>query len=301
MKHTNMDQIRLLSSNVPGHLKEAVTILLKGKNHELKDMLPIPLQAIQETADNCLDLATAVEKKFEQSAAQLDHTRERYDKACDKLMADSDKLGKIMADIAKLDIQKIDFETIKSTLSKGIKALGELREQWDKVVRFFQMMSNLIKCCLNTSLKEFLECAGFTQTGCLKGFFPISSLKKDMIYRHAFQAAKISHVVNMIAGSYVEISNNHLMDRIAGLGKLLGYDPEKEMNELLKEREKLHSGLQTAQKSIVDLVKKRKAEFESKVAARVNKIKTEIENALPPPTASHVNEHKKGLDADDFI
>lgn len=229
--------------------------------------------------------------KIQQSSAQLDHSREKYDKACDKLMADSEKLGKIMADIAKLDIQKVDFETIKSTLSKGIRALGELREQWGKIVRFFQMMSNLIKCSLNTSLKGFLEYAKVSQKSSLEGF-PITSLKKDMIYMQAFQAAKIAYVVNMIAGSYVEISNAHLMDRIAGLGKLLGYDPEKEVRELLIEREKLQNGLQQAQASIRELVKKRKTEFETKVATRVRKIKSELENALPPPPPSDRTEER---------
>lgn len=223
--------------------------------------------------------------KIEQTSAHLQNTRERYDKACDKMMESSEKLGNIMAEIAKLDIKKIDFETTRKTLSKGIKTLGELREQWGKIVMFFQMMSNLIKCSLNKSLKGFLEHTKVAQTHALKGF-PPSKLKKDMIYKQAFDASKISHVVNMIAGSYVEISNQHLMHRIAGLGKLLSYDHEKDMTQIQRERLLLHEGLQDAQESIKNLVLKRKKEFDDQCVARVNKIKTELKSVLPPEDPS---------------
>ena len=42
-------------------------------------------------------------------------------------------------------------------LIKGMKALAEVREQWGKMVRFFQMLSNIIKCCLHSSLTDFVE------------------------------------------------------------------------------------------------------------------------------------------------
>lgn len=223
--------------------------------------------------------------KIEQTSAHLGNIRERYDKACNEMMESSEKLGNIMAEIAKLDIKKIDFETTRKTLSKGIKTLGELREQWGKIVMFFQMMSNLIKCSLNKSLKGFLEHTKVAQTHALEGFSP-SKLKKDMIYKQAFEASKISHVVNMIAGSYVEISNQHLMHRIAGLGKLLSYDHEKDMVQIQRERLLLHEGLQDAQKSIRNLVLKRKKEFDDQCVARVNKLKTELKSVLPPEDPS---------------
>lgn len=223
--------------------------------------------------------------KVEQASAQLENTRERYDKACDKLMENNEKLGKVMADIAKLNIENISFEKIRETLGKGIKALGELRQQWSKIVMFFQMMSNLIKCSLNKSLTSFLEHANTAEMRRLEGK-SVSMVKRDMIYKQAFQGAKIAHVVNMIAGCYVEISNKHLMSRIAGLGKLLGFDPEKEMDEILKERRLLHQGLQEAQKSIKDLIIKKKKEFDRNSVERANKIKCELQAALPPTSES---------------
>lgn len=248
---------------------------MQGPNQ--KEMPPPPVES-NSAVKHAIEMSRF---KVEQTSAHLQNTRERYDKACDKMVESSEKLGSIMAEIAKLDIKKIDFETTRKTLSKGIKTLSELREQWGKIVMFFQMMSNLIKCSLNKSLKGFLEHTKVAQTHALKGF-PPSKLKKDMIYKQAFEASKISHVVNMIAGSYVEISNQQLMHRIAGLGKLLSYDHEKDMAQIQRERVLLHEGLQDAQTSIKNLVLKRKKEFDDQCVARVNKLKTELKSVLPP-------------------
>ena len=219
--------------------------------------------------------------KIQHASAQLESSREKYDKTCDRMLDASQKLGELIAEIKRLNIQEINFEQIRETLMKGIKALGELREQWDKLVSFFQMMSNIIKCCLNTSLKGFLEYARTSQTHSLKGY-PITSLKKDMIYHQTFQANKIAHVVNMIATSYVEVSSRHLTHRIAGLGGMLGLDPEKDAHKIEMERQKLLNGCEEAQADIRNLVKKRKNDFDRQVTSRIQTIETELRNALPP-------------------
>ena len=44
----------------------------------------------------------------------------------------------------------------------------------------------------------------------------MTDLRQDMIYQQAFQAAKISYVVNMVSTSYVKVSEKHITSRIAG-------------------------------------------------------------------------------------
>ena len=62
-----------------------------------------------------------------------------------------------MAETAELDMKKVDFEKIRETLKKGIIAFAELRDQWAKMVQFFQMTSNIIDVCLNKSVKKLTE------------------------------------------------------------------------------------------------------------------------------------------------
>ena len=105
------------------------------------------VQAAMQNAQLKIDTATHLIKD----------SQGRYDSSIKTLKESNDELGKVLAEIAKFDMQKINFEKIRETLIKGIKALAQLREQWGKLVLFFQTISNLIRCSLDTSLKEFIE------------------------------------------------------------------------------------------------------------------------------------------------
>ena len=261
--------------------------------------------------------------KIEASTAQLDSTKERYDKSCDNLIENTEKLGKIIAAISKLDIHKIDFQQIRETLIKGIRALGELREQWTKLVRFFQMMSNIIRCSMSTSLTDFTSMTEKTKQRKQETIgYTFKQHRIDMIYKQAFEAAKIAHLVNMISGAYVDVSNRYIMSKVAGLGKLQGYDAdsEKDQNAIQREFNALVGGCEEAQEGIKEVVLEHKREFDRRVETRIKSIKTELSAALPPPLPSDKTEAKikevvkkamdtvkevvptttKGLDPDDF-
>ena len=233
--------------------------------------------------------------RIEASTAQLDNTKERYDKSCDQLVENTEKLGQIIATIAKLDIENINFQQIRETLIKGIKALGELRQQWTKLVRFFEMMSNIIRCSMSTSLKDFsaMTDKAKKRRQAIEGY-TLTAMKKDMIYRQAFEAAKIAHLVNMISGAYVDVSNRYIMSKVAGLGKLQGYDAksEKDQQALKREFDALVEGCKDAQDGIKMLVLERKRDFDTRIESRIKTIKTELKKALPPPSPSDQTEAK---------
>lgn len=62
--HRNMDQIRMMSSNVQNHLKAAMKFLRQGDNQVRDDILPVPLFAIKNTADKCSILAFSIGNQF---------------------------------------------------------------------------------------------------------------------------------------------------------------------------------------------------------------------------------------------
>ena len=64
----------------------------------------------------------------------LSDTRKRHDESFRELRKQDEQLAKLLADMKKLDIEKIDFETIRKTLIKGIEALANLREKWGMLV-----------------------------------------------------------------------------------------------------------------------------------------------------------------------
>lgn len=147
----------------------------------------------------------------------LRDAKRRQEKSEDELKESGEKLTEVLSEMAKLDLQKIDFNQIRDTLIKGIKALAEVREQWGKLVDFFQMLSNLIKCCLHTSLQDFVDEAKSGREIQMDDYkIPLSNIFRDIIFEQASKANQIAYVVRTISGTYVQISNKHLMDKITG-------------------------------------------------------------------------------------
>ena len=205
----------------------------------------------------------------------------RQEKSSDELGKSNEKITQVLIDMTKLNIEKVDFDSIRETLVKGINALAELREQWGKLVRFFQMVSNIIKVCLNTSLKEFVDQVKIgrdLKMGDLS--VPLSNIFRDVIFEQASKSSQISFVVYTIADAYVQISNKHVMDQITALGRLIALDSTKDKQKIALERNKLFSGCQQAQNSIREIVMRAKDEFTANVDARIAKI-SEIEAKLP--------------------
>ena len=154
--------------------------------------------------------------RTETAKEMLKDSRRAYEASCDEVAKKSREVTNLLVEMKELDLKEIDMEKIRKTLVKGIQALGELREQWGKLVRFFQMLSNLVKCCLSTSLKTFVQTS---RNRLAQGDSGMSATMRDVIFEQAFQANQIAYVVNSISSVYVEVSDKHLMERITCLGK----------------------------------------------------------------------------------
>ena len=80
-----------------------------------------------------------------------------FHSVCEGLKETNQELRQFMVETAELDMKKVDFEKIRETLKRGIVAFAELRDQWSKMVQFFQMTTNIINVCLNKTVKKLTE------------------------------------------------------------------------------------------------------------------------------------------------
>ena len=225
--------------------------------------------------------------RTETAKEMLKDSRKAYEKSCDDVAKRTKDMGKLLAEMKGLDLKKVDMEQIKQTLVKGVKALAELREQWGKMVEFFQMLSNIVKCCLNTSLKSFVETS---QNRLAQTESSMSAVMRDTIFEQAFQANQIAYVVNSISSVYVEVSHKHLMERITCLGKLIALDPVSDEHEIRIKRQELNQGCDEAQKAISKIASEKKKEMTEAIDQRIKRIEREVEALLPPISESEVKE-----------
>ncbi|XP_072531210.1 uncharacterized protein [Salminus brasiliensis] len=213
--------------------------------------------------------------RIEQSRAQLNKTRETYEKSVENMEKNQKELTEILISMRNCEIKEIDFNTTIQMLVKGMDAMGRVKEQWEKMVRFFQMVSNIVKISLTKTLKDFVSTSEKTQSLS----YNAKLFSKDLLYNQAFQASNIASLVHMISACYTEVSEKYLMDRVSSLGKLMTMDKEKP--EFKKERLQLQNSCDEAQRGILRLVLKNKEEFEKKSDSRLEKIDNELLAILP--------------------
>ncbi|XP_036421521.1 myosin-1-like [Colossoma macropomum] len=213
--------------------------------------------------------------RIEQSRAQLDNTREIYEKSVENMEKNQKELTEILITMRSCEVKEIDFNTTIQMLVKGMDAMGRVKEQWEKMVRFFQMVSNIVKTSLSRTLKDFASTSEKTQSLSYNS----KLFSKDLLYSQAFQATNIASLVHMISATYTEVSDKYLMDRVSSLGKLMAMDKEKP--EFEHERLQLQNACDEAQKGILHLVLQNKDKFEKNSKSRLEKIDKELLAILP--------------------
>ncbi|KAI4883599.1 hypothetical protein NFI96_001368, partial [Prochilodus magdalenae] len=230
--------------------------------------------------------------RVEQSRAQMKQTRDVYEKSVENMEKNQKELTDILVTMRNCELKEIDFNTTIQMLVKGMDAMGRVKEQWEKMVRFFQMVSNIVKTSLSRTLKDFVSTSEKTQSLSYNS----KLFSKDLLYSQAFQASNIASLVHMISATYTEVSDKYLMDRVSSLGKLMGMDKTKP--EFEKERQQLQNSCDEAQRSILRLVLKNKDEFERKTDSRLEKIDKELLAILPaaaPEDMKSIKEAVKGI------
>ncbi|XP_049422257.1 uncharacterized protein LOC125882543 [Epinephelus fuscoguttatus] len=229
--------------------------------------------------------------KIEQSREQLKESREAYEKIAEKMEQNQKELTEILVEMQNCKIKEINFDTTIKMLFKGLDAMGRVKEQWEKMVRFFQMISNIVKCSLSKTLNSFVSTADDTK----KLSYNHKLFVKDMLYNQAFQASNVASLVHMISGTYTEVSSKYLMDRVSSLGKLMAMDKEKP--EFLNERLNLQQSCAAAQQGILQLVLKNKREFERKTDDRMAKIENGLKAILPAASPQETEKIKQIVQA----
>ena len=229
--------------------------------------------------------------KIAETKGLLERQEDRYDQTCKQLKESNEELSKVLESLAELSPEKLaNFDQIRDTLMRGIKALASVREQWQKLVEFFQFITNIIKVCQNESLKSFVEYVRVGQKRVLANGYADSDFMRDLIYEQVSQANTTSYVVWSISNTYVEISRNHLMSRLASLGQLIALDPEKERRTIERKKVELMEGSKEAQEAIKKLVLEAKEHFHDKVEKRIKQIETELLKVLPPEDPAKIKE-----------
>ncbi|XP_013401464.1 uncharacterized protein LOC106167278 [Lingula anatina] len=221
--------------------------------------------------------------KTEQAMSLLKNAEERHEKMAKDMKEKNEAAMNLMQEMSKQDVRRLDLETIRSVLFRGMKALASIRDQWAKLVEFFKMMSHIMECALTVSLEEFTNTVDGSCGDKKVGTLTLSHAVRDVLFEEAYMAIKISHLVNMLSTTYCEVSKDHIMGRIGVLYHIVAMDPKYQLEDMKYHQRQLLDGCQEAQRKIQELACSNAEEFHATIQERINRIEHEVSALLPPP------------------
>ncbi|CAF1276891.1 unnamed protein product [Didymodactylos carnosus] len=235
---------------------------------------------------NHIDVGSGVNSNInnEKIKAQLAQNRlyraeQRYDAMFLQLKEQEQEMTKIMMRIASLDLTIVDYKQVLELLRDAMGLLANIKEQWSNMALFFAGISTRAQIALNGTLVPFLNIARDTHSTILEyrdftreeRAFCIEQLKQEAI--GILNEASLLYIMSK---TYVDVSSQHLMQRLAGLSKLLTAKDDHERNQL---NNQLSIDTKLTQQHVTHLAIKRRQAYHDAVIKRQTEL-TQIIDSL---------------------
>lgn len=233
--------------------------------------------------------------RVENSKDELERAQAEYDKICKSQEQANEKLASILAEVAKINLMTADFEVIIDLLSRGLRELAHLKEQWGEMIHFFQTVSSLIGSSMNIRLKSFGDYCRAEKERVVPGY-SLAHFKRDLLYNQVFQASEIAQFLYHVTDSYVDVSKKFLVPNVERLMLLIQLDPDTQKKKIQTRLKDLEAECKTSQREIKTLVQRKKQEFDSYVKQKFRNIKR-IEQKSVPAIKASINE----IEPDDLV
>ena len=252
-----------------------------------------------------------ISDKTETGNYDLDHMKYKVDATFRRMVkadAEHDRAAKkarraanIVSDIAGLDMEKLDLDQIVDLLCRCLKQLGNLKEEWGKMISLFQRITNIIDTTLNTSLKSFADVANTTRFD-KPETFRLSGRKRQMLYDEVMKASEVAYFIQHFTESYTEVSEKFFLPVLEAMPRLLS--TEKGNSQIEENLKKLQTEADSAQAGINEHLDRKQQDFKATIQARLTAIEECLNTRIPEIESSctgTVEQRNTGtLDPDDF-
>jgi len=199
-----------------------------------------------------------------------------------------------------MGLQTTELPQVLKMIGEGLKAMGELKQEWSKMLEFFTGISNTIETATGPAMKSFEDWTRKTSENRLKkgnDFMP-SDMVKQQIWEITKEAGKTAFVVNRIAGCYSTISKDHLMPLVARLNSMIAMDRDIDATKIGEERLALHAASVSARATIDQITFENITRARSALQGRMRELDNLVETcipALPEPDRVTIQQEAKQI------
>ncbi|CAF4699342.1 unnamed protein product [Rotaria socialis] len=271
---TNLEDVEKIKSKLNGLISE--TKPLVAANSKGSDQAP-KLDLSPETPSQPSSSGGKYDNekfKITMTLDRLKQAEQRYDQIFSQLLEQQKEMKALMVKIAGLNMAKIRFEELIELMRQAILLLGNIRQQWGRLVQFFSEISIRTRIATNETLvpfvnrmKEVASIQDITQSERM--------LYVDLLKEQAVDIHRHTYVLYVMSRTYVDISNEFMMDKLSGLATMLTMQTDSEREQALR---KLDKDTNTAQAKVEALANERKRTFEAALTKRKNDLQKYLDN-----------------------
>jgi len=156
----------------------------------------------------------------------------------------------------------------------ALTLLGNLKEEWSKLVRFFKLITKQASIELNEPIMQFLnDTRDALELGDITKFE--RQTYSDRLKGYTKTIHREAHILYVMSKTYVDMSNDHIISQLAGLAKLLNAGTPEEKKQLSNT---LKDNINKTQQNVLIMVQKRRDKYKQEVNEQINQLDQMIEN-----------------------
>eukprot|EP00092_Neocalanus_flemingeri_P022121 GFUD01023997.1.p1 GENE.GFUD01023997.1~~GFUD01023997.1.p1 ORF type:complete len:725 (+),score=235.41 GFUD01023997.1:49-2223(+) len=221
--------------------------------------------------------------KVECSREQLKSCEERLEKALHKSRESQVAKMKIEKSLEEYDLQTKELPQLLKVIEEGLVAMGEMKQEWSKLLRFFTSIATIIDAATGPAIKSFEDYVSKTGEKRLKrgDEFEPSDMIRQQIYGITKEAGKQAFVVNRIAGCYSTISRQHLMPLVAKLNSMIVLDKERDGTKINEHKMALREASAKARYAIDEITQENIYRARQMLQDRMTELDTLVDTCIP--------------------
>ncbi|CAF2109589.1 unnamed protein product [Rotaria magnacalcarata] len=199
---------------------------------------------------------------------QLQDARKRSEASRIQLQKNMDDMSDLVGKIALLDLKRVNYAQLLYYMREALVLLGTTRQTWAQLILFFSTIANQVEIALSGTLSPFIKQIEMATNGELsvdeRSFF-VELLKDQSVNIH-----ETSHSLFIMSRTYVDMSNEFLMPRLAGLSHMFAGKDDDERTALNRQ---LAAETKVTQDKVKALIEERKIVYATMVETERTKLK----------------------------
>ncbi|CAM4765659.1 unnamed protein product [Rotaria magnacalcarata] len=149
-------------------------------------------------------------------------------------LAEQNELAKTMGQMAMLDLSVLSTEEIIRLLVEATEQIIQIKEQWSRMIQFFSKLAAQAHSTQQIVVKDFVEVIQQAQQDNLL----VNPFEREFFIEILLPSATTiesgAHLLYVMAKTYYAVSSEHMINQIAGIGKMLILQTDEARNNQLQ-------------------------------------------------------------------